>query len=288
MTSETPEFDRRRAIRRALLFGAIGAGAAVGAAAAARAQALSDADVLNFALNLEYLEAEYYTRGVTGGGLNIRGADVRGGSRVSFANAATREILAEIAENERSHVGYLVSVLGEEAIPFPAVDFIGGFRAAGRAAGLGNNFNPFADDVSFMLGGYLFEDVGVTAYKGAAPLLRNPAILEAAAGILAVEGYHMGTIRSLLYQRGNRARRAANAISDARDALDGPEDLDQGIAVRGRRGGVSANVVPADRFARAFSRTPQQVLNIVYLTPASGVAGGGFFPAGVNGAIRTT
>jgi hypothetical protein len=38
----------------------------------------------------------------------------------------------------------------------------------------------------------------------------------------------------------------------------------------------------------AFSRTPQQVLNILYLTPEAGVAGGGFFPNGANGAIRTT
>jgi hypothetical protein len=209
-TPETPQIDRRQAIRRAFLFGAIGAGAAVSAVNAARAQAISDADVLNFALNLEYLEAEYYTRGVTGSGLGVQNADLRGGNRVSFANGATREILAEIAENERSHVRYLVEVLGDDAIPFPAVDFVGGFRAAGRAAGLGNNFNPFADDVSFMLGGYLFEDVGVTAYKGAAPLLRNPDILEAAAGILAVEDYHMGAIRSMLY-----SKRPAAAVQPA-------------------------------------------------------------------------
>ena len=229
MNSDIPDLDRRTSFRRAFMLGALGAGAALGASGSATAQTrrrLTDADILNFALNLEYLEAEYYTRGVTGRGLGVPGAQVRGGRKVPFANAAVREILAEIADNERGHVAYLVGVLGEDAIRFPAVDFVGGFRAAGRAAGLGNNFDPFADEVSFMLGGVLFEDVGVTAYKGAAPLLTNKAILEAAAGILAVEGYHMGALRSILYRRGDRARRAVNAISDARDALDGPADLD--------------------------------------------------------------
>jgi hypothetical protein len=37
----------------------------------------------------------------------------------------------------------------------------------------------------------------------------------------------------------------------------------------------------------AFSRTPGQVLNVVYLTPEK-VSKGGFFPDGVNGSVRTS
>lgn len=82
---------------------------------------------------------------------------------------------------------------------------------------------------------------------------------------------------------GSAARNAANAISDARDSLDGPDDLDQGIFVNGR-----ANIVLSDSDGRAFARTPQQVLRIVYLTDRSGVSGGGIFPNGMNGKLRTT
>jgi Ferritin-like domain len=137
--------------------------------------------------------------------------------------------------------------------------------------------------MNFLLGGMLFEDVGVTAYAGAAPLLKKKEFLAAAAGILAVEAYHMGMARSQLYRMGEAAWNAANAVSDARDKLDGPEDVDQGIQVDGK-----ANIVPSTADAIAFTRTPQQVLRIVYLTDQDGVGQGGFYPNGMNGNLKTT
>ena len=87
----------------------------------------------------------------------------------------------------------------------------------------------------------------------------------------------------MLYRMGNEAREAANKLSDARDKLDGPDDLDQGI-----RTDVKANIVPSDSDGKAFTRTPQQVLKIVYLTDKAGVSSGGIFPKGMNGTLRTT
>jgi hypothetical protein len=93
----------------------------------------------------------------------------------------------------------------------------------------------------------------------------------------------MGMARSTLYRMGDEAREAANKISDARDKLDGADDLDQGIKVTSK-----ANIVPSDAEGKAFTRTPQQVLRIVYLTDQSGVSGGGIFPKGMNGTLKTT
>lgn len=249
---------------------------------------ITDQDIFNFALNLESLEVEYYLRGMTGRGMDAADAGptpggVTGGRMVPWQNQDLRDFMEEVAQNELAHVRFYRRVLGGNAVGRPTIDITNGFRAAAKAAGLGDTFDPFASEMNFYLGGMLLEDVGVTAYHGAAPLIRDRTNLDAAAGILAVEAYHMGMVRSTLYRMGTAARNAANAISDARDRLDGPTDVDQGIQVNNR-----ANIVPADDDAKAFSRSPQQVLKIVYLTDQSGVTGGGIFPNGMNGKLRTT
>jgi hypothetical protein len=248
---------------------------------------ISDTDIFNFALNLESLETEYYLRGTTGKGMDAADAGtnpgpVTGGRQVPWKSDDLRQFMEEVAANELAHVRFYRRTLGSQAVPRPAID-LGAFAAAAKAAGLGDNFDPFASEMNFFLGGMLMEDVGVTAYHGAAPLISNKQFLDAAAGILAVEAYHMGMARSVLYRMGDEARQAANKLSDARDKLDGPEDVDQGIEVNGK-----ANIVPADADAKAFSRTPQQVLRIVYLADKPGVSGGGLFPKGMNGTLRST
>jgi hypothetical protein len=276
----------------------LGAGAAVAIdpfAAPARAleQAvksgtIDDEDIFQFALNLEYMEAEYYLRATTGSG--IKDADVgsepgkvTGGRKVRFETKAIAEFADELAENELAHVRFYRKTLGGKAVSRPAIDFKSGFAKAAKSAGLGSDFDPFENEMNFLLGGMLFEDVGVTAYKAAAPLIQKKEFLAAAAGILAVEAYHMGMARSQLYMMGKKAREAANAISNARDKLDGGKDLDQGIVRDGK-----ANFVPNDSNGIAFGRTPQQVLRIVYLTDKAGATSGGFYPQGMNGKLRST
>jgi hypothetical protein len=249
---------------------------------------IKDEDIFNFALNLEYMEAEYYLRGTRGKGLDASDVGsnpgkVTGGDQVPFQNKAIKEFLEEVAENELAHVRFYRKTLGSGAVERPTIDFESGFDAAAKGAGLGPKFNAFENEMTFLLGGMLFEDVGVTAYAGAASVLKAKENIDAAAGILAVEAYHMGMARSQLYEMGEEAWKFTNAISDARDKLDGPEDKDQGIRVNGR-----ANFVPSTKDGIAFRRTPQEVLHIVYLTPKSGASSGGFYPEGMNGTLKTT
>ncbi|WP_235916613.1 ferritin-like domain-containing protein [Antrihabitans cavernicola] len=252
-------------------------------------QPISDGAILNFALNLEYLEAEFYSIAVNGQRLdNIAAGQgpvgpVTGGRQVNFETPAIRQYAQEIANDERQHVEFLRGALGSAAVSRPAIDLENSFTAAARAAGLvgpGETFDVYANERNFLLGAFVFEDVGVTAYKGAAPLIGSKTYLDAAAGILAVEAYHAALIRTSLYNMG--LQQPAQAISDARDSLDGSDDKDQGISING-----AANIVPSDNNGIAFGRTPLQVLNIVYLTP-SPARSGGFFPAGANGVFTVS
>lgn len=169
------------------------------------------------------------------------------------------------------------------AVARPTINIRQSFTAAATAAGLikpGQTFDVYATENNFLLGAFLFEDVGVTAFKGAAPLISNKTYVSAAAGLLAVEAYHAANIRTVLYERGLAPQ--ANAISAARDRLDGPGDDDQGVTLNGQ-----ANIVPANSDRMVFGRTPSQVLNVVYLTPKAATSGG-FYPNGVNGQLRTS
>ncbi|MBB4616857.1 ferritin-like domain-containing protein [Sphingomonas abaci] len=280
---------------------------------------VSEADVLNFALNLEYLEASFYSYAAFGTGLasnlmtgtGAQGAVATGTSGqprgVQFTDATVAQYAREIAYDEINHVRFLRSALGSSAAAMPAInisgDASGAFTAAARAAqviGQNDTFDPYASDNNFLLAAYLFEDVGVTAYMGGVQLLSTPATIEAAAGIHAVEAYHAGLVRTLLYSRGvttSSLVTAAGQISAARDTLDGTANTgllgqggsrDQGIAATTVNGQLQSNIVPADSNGIAFVRSPQQVLNIVYLNPNASTTSGGFFPAGVNGTVRST
>jgi hypothetical protein len=286
--------DRRRFLRAASAagLGVAGVGLMSGTAYAQDGEGPSDAAILNFALNLEYLEAEFYMRAVNGEGLPddlLDGAgsrgQVTGGRQVNFETPAIRQYAQEIANDEKAHVAFLRKALGGAAVAEPAINVGDAFAAAAKAAGLGEGFDAYANEVNFLLAAFIFEDVGVTAYKGAAPLVNNKTFLEAAAGILAVEAYHASNIRTTLANKGVQAPDAGifdkvNAVSDARDSLDNPDDVDQGIG-----SADDINIVPSDDNGVAFSRSPGDVLNIVYLTPDQATKGG-FFPDGVNGELN--
>ncbi len=236
----TPETQHLDAViassRRKMLTlgGAALAGLAITSIAKAQTTTLTDADYLNFALNLEYLEANFYTLAATGQTIDmlniaLTGTGTQGvvvtkpggpsACAVKFANPLVANYCKEIAMEERNHVAFLRSALNAGATPAavaqPQIDLYNSFNTLAKLlAGLNlTAFDPFADDASFLLGSYIFEDVGVTAYTGAAPLLTNSGNLDAAAGIQGVEAYHAGLIRTTLY--GLDQNPAGNAIAGA-------------------------------------------------------------------------
>ena len=258
----------------------------------ARSQALTDTDIMNFALNFEYLGAQFYAYATTGKGIAAKlltgtgtQGQVTGGAKVKFQSRFVRAYADQLASDELGHVKAVRTALGAAAIAQPAISLAPAFAAAATAAGIPGTFNVFADDVSFLLGAYVLEDVCVTALRGAAPLLTSPANLDAAAGLLGAEAYQAGMIRVKLYGLASAGQPViftnTQLISNLRTTLSdnaNPPD-DQPIQVNG-----AANIVPTDGNSLVFARTPRQILNIAY--GKQNASSGTFFPNGVNGTIR--
>jgi hypothetical protein len=243
--------------------------------APAEAQTSTEIEVLKFALNLEYLESEFYTYGIYGQGIETFGLGINGeangsnpaeggrttgGKKVSFSQAFvinTFDILYQTASDERAHVALLRSALGSQAIAKPNINL--------DALGFG-----FGDQQEFLTLSRIFEDIGVSAYAGAAGLLTTPAVITTAARILATEAEHASAARvQLAYFKW------ASPVLDGADLVPPPPGpATQVLSIN------KANGLPA-------IRTPGQVLYLAFGNKA-GATSGGFFPTGVNGALTTS
>ncbi len=253
----------RRAFARTAIAGGLLAGvaAAVGLPAEVAADSLTDEDILNFALNLEYLEAEFYSvassgkrlseLGVELGGVGQPGPTV-GGAAVSF-DARYATIAAQITLDEVEHVQLLRGALGDKAVAKPAINL--------EALGLG-----FGSYTEFAILARAFEDTGVSAYGGAAPLIKSSQVLATAARIGLTEAQHAGVLRLVAFD--------LNLPQPMVDANDVPP-----------LGSPAGRLFQVDGTGLSTVRTTSQVLAIVYGNNASGTRAGAFFPNGLNGRI---
>lgn len=259
-TETLPTASNRRAFLKGVgmtgicLAGATMIGSAPEASAQSAAMAVSDTDILNFALNLEYLEAEFYLMATYGTTLVksgvISAADetgpTTGGAVIkNFGDQGT--IATALRVDEIAHVKLLRNALGSRAAKKPAINL----NALGYGFGSVSTWLKLARQ---------FEDVGVSAYLGAAPLLTSKTYLAAAAAIMGTEAQHSGAIRRACYSMG--------ISSPAVDGLDIPPS--------------AAHPFFVDANALSIPRTTAQVLNIVY---HGGKCAGGFYPNGMNGTI---
>ena len=224
----------------------------LGMSDSAMAQSISDVDVLNFALNLEYLEAEFYYVATTGrriedAGIAVSGTGrsgaTTGGARVALDDR-TGTIASQITIDELQHVRFLRAALGSAAIAKPAINL--------EALGLG-----FRNQNEFLTLARAFEDVGISAYGGAVTVISSKPILQRAAQIALTEAQHAGVLRLL--------------VSDNRIVVSPLDSLD--VLPLMSPGGRAFQV---DGDGLSTIRTPAQVLQVA----------GAFFPSGVNGNIR--
>ena len=152
MGARTP-FDGGRNVRPPASFGA------------------GDIGILNYALTLEYLEAEFYKEAAKN---NRRGRFDLGGREKNFLMAVVRD--------ERAHVKYLEKALGSNAVAKPKFGF--GQTTKNRKL--------------FLQTSFALENTGVGAYSGQATNIADAGILVAALSIVTVEARHAGFIGGLI------------------------------------------------------------------------------------------
>ncbi len=294
--------DRRRMLQRLATAGAaLGVTVTAGKMEAQSTGGPSAVDVLQFALNLEYLEAEFYSIATTGSTLATRGIPISGSGTAGVTTSAyigqgvafgpgLQGVAQAIALDEINHVLLLRTALtgaGVTPIAKPALNLD---ALAPLGASLGNQSG-------FLLLARIFEDIGVTAYAGGAQFLAGTPYLTTAARILAVEGEHVGNIRYQIARLG--------IPSFAVDGADVPPPVSANL--NGTLGNTTtfAATAPAAAYFTSVApsffstnpangltaiRTPGQVLYLAYgvgLDPAATAKGGGFFPMGANGTLNT-
>jgi rubrerythrin len=161
--------------RQAFLMRAtLAAGATVGAMSATpfiskalAAEAGGDVDILNYALTLEYLESDFYTRAA---------------KQVKGLSSYEKKLTAELRDNELAHVDALVATIKK----------LGGKPVAKPKFAYGNAFGSRA---AYLKLANTLEDTGVSAYNGAAGGIDSADVLAAAGGIVQVEARHAAMIR---------------------------------------------------------------------------------------------
>ncbi|ADW71293.1 ferritin-like domain-containing protein [Granulicella tundricola] len=267
-------FDRTiQHLNRRGFLGAMLSAAAIGMVAGereahAQTATASITDVLNFALNLEYLEANFYLYVTTGSGLSLSlnggGLAVQGAPPKIALTANTMAVAQALANDEVNHIADLRS----------AITSLGGTPIAQPLINLSAN-GAVTTQAQFLAAARQFTALGGSAYVGSAQLLvSNPSVLTTAGQILGAEGQHAGALAYLCVTQ--------NVVSPAIDAQDIPP--------------TATNYFTVDAVnALSPARNTSQVLGVAYgkstattTTPTTGVTMGGFFPNGVNGNVKST
>lgn len=166
-----------------LLLGGL-TGTAVGADTRSAKQ---DVAIFNFALTLEYLEAEFYAQTVA--------ANAVTGETKTFATV--------VAAHEKAHVDFLVKTLGSAAVAKPTFDFKG---IPGNPA-------------LFRQTAVTLEDTGVAAYIGQSYRIKKTAFILVAAQVLAVEARHAAWARNLVGQQQSGTDEALNGWANQKQVL---------------------------------------------------------------------
>ncbi|XP_059438972.1 ferritin-like catalase Nec2 [Corylus avellana] len=275
----------------------------IGAVNYCRPIVANDTDQIQFALNLEFLEAEFFLRGALGKGLDsfaptfARGGPPPVGARKANLDPLVGRIIEEFGYQEVGHIRAIITRIGGFSRPLLDLSPQNFAKLFDEAFGftLSPPFDPYLNSVHYLLASYLIPYVGLVGYVGTIPNLSTKNSLSFVASLLGVESGQDAVIRTLLYERGNQkvlpynitVAEFTNKISGLRNKLAMCGNKDEGIEVPlalGAENRTNSNILSADPNSLSYARTPPEILKIVYGT-GSEYKPGGFYPNGGGGNI---
>ncbi|XP_049375279.1 desiccation-related protein PCC13-62-like [Solanum verrucosum] len=258
---------------------------------------------VHFAQNLEFLEAEYFLWSSYGYGLDVtepcltKGGPPPIGGQKANLDPFTLNIIKEFANEEIGHLRAIDSIMGSITRPLLNLTSENFEKIFDEAFGykLEPPFDPYRDSLHYMLSCYIIPYVGMNGYVGMNPNLKGYASKRLVAGLLGTEAQQDAIIRMYLYERANvvvypygyTVADFTARISNLRNQLGMCGIKDEGIIVPcelGAENRTETNVISANYYSLAYSRTPPEILRIVYTTGDEHIPGG-FYPDGANGKI---
>ncbi|PHU04407.1 Desiccation-related protein PCC13-62 [Capsicum chinense] len=240
-----------------------------------------DVDLVEFPLNLEYLEAEFFLWGSLGYGLDKFAPELADsgwppiGAQIAKLSPLIRDVIIQFGFQEVGHLraikdtltGFPRVVLNLSRESF-AIVMDDAFRHP-----LKPPFDAYANDINYLLASYVIPYVGLTGYAGVNPKLQSST------------AKRLGREKAEPY--GITVEEFTNKISKLSNKLGRHEIKDEGHNMKskvGVEGRIRGNVLAGDKYSMAYDRTPKKILRMVYGSGKRNKSGG-FYPKGVEGRI---
>ncbi|KAM3687949.1 hypothetical protein ACJW30_10G115000 [Castanea mollissima] len=266
----------------------------------------TDTDMIQFAQNLEFLEADFFLYGALGRGLDsftpsfAKGGPPPIGAKKVNLDPLVAKIIEEFGYEEIGHLRAIINATG--GIPRPQLDLSAQNFANFIHQALGFSlitpfvpFDPYLNTINYLIASNLIPYIGLTGYVGTLPVLSNINLRSLVAGLLGVEAGQDAVIRALLYERANEivlpygktVAEFVNRTAELNNRLANCGIKDEGIIVPqslGAENRTNSNILSANTDSLSYARTPPEILRIVYGTGSENKPGG-FFPNGAGGNI---
>ncbi|KAK6911579.1 hypothetical protein RJ641_023672 [Dillenia turbinata] len=260
-----------------------------------------DTDLLQFALNLEHLEADYFLWGALGYGLDDITPELvmEGLPPIGVKKANLDALMLSLRASSMNLDLKKVIKSTVDGFPRPLMDLSAQNFATLIDEAFGKHlepaFDPYQDSLKYMIASYVIPYMGLVGYVGANPLINGYVSKRLLAGLLGIESGQDAVIRMYLYERREEIDEPYNytvaeftvQISNLRNRLAKCGIKDEGIIVPhwlGAENKTETNVLSADFNSLSYTRTPGEILRVLYNTGDEHKPGG-FYPDGGDGKI---